>query len=102
HVFLFQAEDGIRDFHVTGVQTCALPISAAFRRAHAHIEGVETGAVVAAVGLEMLAREIVVPGLGPRSALDQRLPAQRLEAVHPRSEERRVGKEWRAGLSNAQ
>src|SRR5690606_39377769 len=27
-VFFFQAEDGIRDFHVTGVQTCALPISA--------------------------------------------------------------------------
>src|SRR5690606_40759915 len=25
----FQAEDGIRAFHVTGVQTCALPISAA-------------------------------------------------------------------------
>src|SRR5690606_16065238 len=25
-VFCFQAEDGIRDFHVTGVQTCALPI----------------------------------------------------------------------------
>src|SRR5690606_40705482 len=23
----FPAEDGIRDFHVTGVQTCALPIS---------------------------------------------------------------------------
>src|SRR5690606_40400181 len=23
---VFQAEDGIRDFHVTGVQTCALPI----------------------------------------------------------------------------
>src|SRR5439155_6546670 len=27
--FFFQAEDGIRDGHVTGVQTCALPISAA-------------------------------------------------------------------------
>src|SRR5690606_40173489 len=27
-----QAEDGIRDFHVTGVQTCALPISRAGRR----------------------------------------------------------------------
>src|SRR5690606_39294822 len=27
-VFFFQAEDGIRDFHVTGVQTCALPIYA--------------------------------------------------------------------------
>src|SRR5690606_19315499 len=26
--FFFQAEDGIRDFHVTGVQTCALPIYA--------------------------------------------------------------------------
>src|SRR5690606_40951162 len=25
-VFFFQAEDGIRAFHVTGVQTCALPI----------------------------------------------------------------------------
>src|SRR5690606_41195357 len=29
--FFFQAEDGIRDFHVTGVQTCALPI---FRRSN--------------------------------------------------------------------
>src|SRR2546430_5978497 len=28
-VFFFQAEDGIRDLTVTGVQTCALPISAA-------------------------------------------------------------------------
>src|SRR5690606_12181698 len=28
--FFFQAEDGIRDFHVTGVQTCALPIFAWF------------------------------------------------------------------------
>src|SRR5688500_20027616 len=26
-LFLFQAEDGIRDYKVTGVQTCALPIS---------------------------------------------------------------------------
>src|SRR5690349_22952572 len=25
--FFFQAEDGIRDLYVTGVQTCALPIS---------------------------------------------------------------------------
>src|SRR5690606_21135072 len=31
-VFFFQAEDGIRDFHVTGVQTCALPICAASSR----------------------------------------------------------------------
>src|SRR5436190_12800036 len=31
--FFFQAEDGIRDHCVTGVQTCALPISARSRRA---------------------------------------------------------------------
>src|SRR5690606_39829098 len=31
--FFFQAEDGIRDFHVTGVQTCALPISGHRERA---------------------------------------------------------------------
>src|SRR5690606_39717181 len=29
----FQAEDGIRDFHVTGVQTCALPILGRHQRA---------------------------------------------------------------------
>src|SRR5687768_18519024 len=29
--FFFQAEDGIRDVAVTGVQTCALPISAVSR-----------------------------------------------------------------------
>src|SRR6266446_3578906 len=28
-LFFFQAEDGIRDYKVTGVQTCALPISSA-------------------------------------------------------------------------
>src|SRR6266436_8490560 len=30
--FFFQAEDGIRDVAVTGVQTCALPISEPVRR----------------------------------------------------------------------
>src|SRR5256885_8432811 len=30
--FFFQAEDGIRDYKVTGVQTCALPICATERR----------------------------------------------------------------------
>src|SRR5690606_11319364 len=30
--FFFQAEDGIRDFHVTGVQTCALPIFLEIRK----------------------------------------------------------------------
>src|SRR5256885_12421370 len=40
-IFFFQAEDGIRDYKVTGVQTCALPISPGQRatgseRAQAH------------------------------------------------------------------
>src|SRR5580693_9974006 len=34
-VFFFQAEDGIRDGTVTGVQTCALPISGAAHAARA-------------------------------------------------------------------
>src|SRR5699024_11773734 len=37
--FFFQAEDGIRDRNVTGVQTCALPIS---------LMGVAPGAIMAA------------------------------------------------------
>src|SRR2546430_6881852 len=34
--FFFQAEDGIRDLTVTGVQTCALPISDVHRLARGH------------------------------------------------------------------
>src|SRR3989449_9965269 len=46
YVFFFQAEDGIRDVAVTGVQTCALPICPAERQARpagdaAHLRGVE-------------------------------------------------------------
>src|SRR5215216_1690980 len=43
--FFFQAEDGIRDDLVTGVQTCALPISA--RRADGELRG-RRGAAAAA------------------------------------------------------
>src|SRR5690606_40212892 len=39
--FFFQAEDGIRDFHVTGVQTCALPIFFANRLPHPVLQGLE-------------------------------------------------------------
>src|SRR6185437_16701756 len=35
--FFFQAEDGIRDKLVTGVQTCALPISAALHEGRTEI-----------------------------------------------------------------
>src|SRR2546422_8491700 len=40
-IFFFQAEDGIRDVAVTGVQTCALPIS----RAAPHVGGDLAGEV---------------------------------------------------------
>src|SRR5260221_10635813 len=55
--FFFQAEDGIRDHCVTGVQTCALPISdqlVRFFRPHAAplnrvIEGLNRGGTAAAI-----------------------------------------------------
>src|SRR6266511_4170098 len=37
--FFFQAEDGIRDFHVTGVQTCALPIYGEHGQAARRVSG---------------------------------------------------------------
>src|SRR5437870_13275091 len=65
-VFFFQAEDGIRDGHVTGVQTCALPISRARHARQGRLHG----------------RCGPLPPLGPPH-------------LH-RSEERRVGKECRS------
>src|SRR6266498_4760954 len=41
--FFFQAEDGIRDADVTGVQTCALPISEAAALARRRFQGVGAG-----------------------------------------------------------
>src|SRR5690606_40372333 len=38
-----QAEDGIRDFHVTGVQTCALPILAKRREIRQAIKAQQAG-----------------------------------------------------------
>src|SRR2546430_12558873 len=41
--FLFQAEDGIRDLTVTGVQTCALPISKNSPSSHSTIQETTSG-----------------------------------------------------------
>src|SRR3989339_416271 len=43
--FFFQAEDGIRDWSVTGVQTCALPISSRRRHRDWSVTGVQTCAL---------------------------------------------------------
>src|SRR5205085_5851335 len=45
--FFFQAEDGIRSLTVTGVQTCALPISAGWIRTVGQVTAVLTGSEVA-------------------------------------------------------
>src|SRR5690606_40766393 len=85
--FFFQAEDGIRDFHVTGVQTCALPIyrhlgqASQLRSAKAAFAGDDLVALAAAAGND-------------RTHQDRLQQALRL-----RSEERRVGKECRSRWS---
>src|SRR5437016_11326470 len=47
--FFFQAEDAIRDWSVTGVQTCALPILAAIARRRASPESLLAGPAHATV-----------------------------------------------------
>src|SRR2546422_6183292 len=54
--FFFQAEDGIRDVAVTGVQTCALPISRPESAPRAGGSGVGAGGSLAAEGREMITR----------------------------------------------
>src|SRR3989442_7675659 len=93
YFFFFQAEDGIRDADVTGVQTCALPICRALPRQRAI--GHDAEAVIAAGG-EVLdlghAVHGVVIGLADDRAIDAVIVADR-------SEERRVGKECRSRWS---
>src|SRR5690625_7147839 len=72
--FFFQAEDGIRDGHVTGVQTCALPIS----RSCCTSGPTSSRIAWSAAGASSAS------GLAEIRAVGR--PA--------RSEERRVGKEW--------
>src|SRR5690606_39828096 len=81
--FFFQAEDGIRVFHVTGVQTCALPILV-------HL-GIDKK-------LSVYEDFIKKHALDPKEVLymgDDVPDMPVMQAV--RSEERRVGKEGRGG-----
>src|SRR5689334_24817353 len=88
--FFFQAEDGIRDGTVTGVQTCALPILLRLQRGPVDDEPVERR-------LERL--EAVAPRREGADVLA--VPEEvGIDLGHPdgqaRSEERRVGKECRS------
>src|SRR5690349_22492832 len=73
--FFFQAEDGIRDLYVTGVQTCALPICVPARRPSARRRSPARGAA---------ARD--------RRGAERTLQRRAGRHGRGRSEERRVGK----------
>src|SRR5256886_13521417 len=91
--FFFQAEDGIRDLTVTGVQTCALPISA-----HKRVD--ERVSDVAEHGTDQPFQDRsgkLVMELELHLARRRRQRAKPPRAV--RSEERRVGKECRSRWS---
>src|SRR5690606_39828902 len=91
----FQAEDGIRDFHVTGVQTCALPI---LRPVSAVSAAVSFAGVSAAAALvSMRATSAPISRSSPSAATHSSLPEasagnSRVALSDSRSEERRVGK----------
>src|SRR5207249_9622412 len=65
--FFFQAEDGIRDRNVTGVQTCALPILAARASEGQRVSG-STYALPAAAELRRAVAERGFTGLEERGA----------------------------------
>src|SRR5437764_10687812 len=79
--FFFQAEDGIRDTSVTGVQTCALPI---FAISSLLQDGKPDDLVGYMIRLECAERIAEVVDFSPKTMLASR------------SEERRVGKECRS------
>src|SRR5437588_9182236 len=83
-LFFFQGEDGIRCHCVTGVQTCALPISTSHLRDR--VQSREWLVVDDEVGIE---------GDGARERDPPRHAAGELRRHERRSEERRVGKECR-------
>src|SRR5258708_21088029 len=93
--FFFQAEDGIRDDLVTGVQTCALPISWRSRNAATASGSDVVSARTRKNGIDVSWHATTV-FTGPKRRA--RNGAAR-NATITRSEERRVGKECRSRWS---
>src|SRR5256885_12130054 len=93
--FFFQAEDGIRDYKVTGVQTCALPISALVLDAtHSSVlYSRHSDVAVPIASITKLMTALVV--MEAAQPLDEQLEI----TAEDRSEERRVGKECRSRWS---
>src|SRR5205085_9419031 len=89
--FFFQAEDGIRDLTVTGVQTCALPISIA--SSSILCRNLTTGASSSSEVAPLSSSPVDVSMLD--SSNSKSSPMMLSIASVVRSEERRVGKECR-------
>src|SRR3712207_6874228 len=94
-VFFFQAEDGIRDIGVTGVQTCALPICGDSRAFESSTRVLRQGSRAlinpAAIRSEQRARRC--------GRVSKSIVETFLLRWFSRSEERRVGKECRSRWS---
>src|SRR2546426_4556442 len=73
YFFFFQAEDGIRDYKVTGVQTCALPIFPDEKVGRGNLVNVLEDRVRARNVSE---REVVAQGFRAQAALDARILEQ--------------------------
>src|SRR5699024_11863737 len=88
--FFFHAEDGIRDRNVTGVQTCALPISDELLAINQDSLG--------DLGKEQFTEltESIYPS-ACRRQYNRGVANSDVENYEARSEERRVGKEGRGG-----
>src|SRR5256885_8714561 len=105
--FFFQAEDGIRDYKVTGVQTCALPISGAWYRGAINAGPAPIDLVMFTQAsqhglVQLLPDTSGIPVAQTPPASHAAAVAQGLGKVFPwnaRSEERRVGKECRSRWS---
>src|SRR5438874_9630789 len=97
--FFFQAEDGIRDLYVTGVQTCALPISSMSMIFSSGLLGVsiQTMRVLGLIDFSNLVAS--VRSTKVKSKLAERRRTFSKSRNVPRSEERRVGKECRSRRS---
>src|SRR5688572_31566477 len=89
--FFFQAEDGIRDLTVTGVQTCALPIYGQSSMV------LMDASRLALVFENLLANAVQHSRNGDRIYVNASSDGEGLEVLvrDQRSEERRVGKECR-------
>src|SRR2546425_7253719 len=96
-VFFFQAEDGIRDKLVTGVQTCALPICRRPRRKWQ--EDAEAREIFDYARKRAGAVSVIPCYAVSDSAADTIVDLAATFGAGRRSEERRVGKECRSRWS---